>query len=143
MSMQISFPGLAVVESRYHGFVVRTDQPGTNGAASSPSPFDLFLSSLGTCAGFYALRFCQQRQIPTADLGLRLDFERSDDGKAVVMVRITLELPAGFPAKYVDAIVRAVDQCAVKRNLLAPPRFAIEARLPAAAVSTAGSATSA
>lgn len=133
MSMEISFPGGAAVDSRYHGLLVRTDQTGANGAATAPSPFDLFLSSLGTCAGFYALRFCQQRLIPTAGLGLRLDFERSDDGKMVVMVRITLDLPDEFPAKYVDAIVRAVDQCAVKRHLLAPPRFAIEARWAAAA----------
>ena len=127
--MQITFPGGMVVESRYRGFVVRTDQPtAAGGQGGAPSPFDLFLSSLGTCAGFYALRFCQQRGIATDGLAFKLDFERAADGKSVALVLATLQLPEGFPRKYVSAIVRAVDQCAVRRHLAVPPRFAIVAR---------------
>jgi ribosomal protein S12 methylthiotransferase accessory factor len=32
-----------------------------------------------------------------------------------------------FPEKYRDAIVRAADQCAVKRHILEPPRFEVVA----------------
>ena len=132
-SMQITFPGGMAVESRYRGFVVRTDQPAAaGGRGDAPSPFDLFLSSLGTCAGYYALRFCQQRGLATDGLALELDFERAADGKAVALVSIALQPPEGFPRKYVSAIVRAVDQCTVRRHLAAPPRFATVVGIPEA-----------
>ncbi len=38
-------------------------------------------------------------------------------------IRIQIELPPGFPEKYREAILRAVDQCSVKRHLAEPPRF--------------------
>jgi ribosomal protein S12 methylthiotransferase accessory factor len=133
MSMEIGFPGGYEVEARFHGLTVRTDQPpAAGGAGSAPSPFDLFLASLGTCAGFFALRFCQERGISTAALGVRLDFERSEDGKRVAAVRIEVALPPDFPDKYRDAIVRAVDQCTVKKHLLAPPLVTVETRTAAA-----------
>jgi putative redox protein len=39
-----------------------TDQPNDN---SAPMPFELFLASIGTCAGIYVLGFCQQRNLST------------------------------------------------------------------------------
>jgi putative redox protein len=40
-----------------------------------------------------------------------------------------VDLPAGFPEKYRDAVLRAVDQCAVKRHLARPPQFKVEAHI--------------
>jgi len=126
MSMEIVFPGGVAVEARYKGFSVRTDQPqAAGGANSAPSPFDLFLVSLGTCAGYFALRFCQERQIDTAGLKLSLETERDTERHRLARVRIVIGLPAGFPEKYRAAILRATDQCTVKRALLDPPTLEI------------------
>jgi len=35
-------------------------------------------------------------------------------------------MPSGFPAKYRDALVRAVDHCAVKRAIADPPAFSVQ-----------------
>ena len=126
MGMEIVFPGGVAVEARYKGFSVRTDQPeAAGGENSAPSPFDLFLVSLGTCAGFFALRFCQERQIDTAGLSLSLETERDAGSHRLAKVRIVVALPAGFPEKYRAALLRATDQCTVKRALLDPPAFVI------------------
>ena len=122
--IEVTFPGGVAVDASVHGHLIHTDQPLLGGGTDSgPAPFDLFLASIATCAGFYALRFCQQRGIETADLGVTLTPVRGD--KRIDALRIDLRLPAGFPEKYRDAIVRAVDQCAVKRAILEPPRFEI------------------
>jgi putative redox protein len=124
MAMEIRFPGGMAVDARYQGFHIRTDQQVAHGGAgAAPSPFDLFLASIGTCAGYYALRFCQERRLPTDGLGLSLDFERGGDGKSIATVRIEVTVPEEFPDKYHAAITRAIDQCTVKRHLEAPPRF--------------------
>ena len=64
MDMQIYFPGGKRVYADYGGFTIETDQPARGGGDdSAPAPFDLFLASIGTCAGIYALGFMQQRGI--------------------------------------------------------------------------------
>ena len=128
MPMEVRFPGGVAVEAIHAGMTIRTDQPvAAGGAGSAPSPFDLFLVSLSTCAGFYALRFCQERGLPTEGLGVTMDWERSPETKLISKVRISVKLPEGFPEKYRAAILRATDQCAVKKHLVSPPAIEVEA----------------
>ena len=124
--MEITFPGGVQVNAQYKGFEIATDQPEkAGGQSSAPSPFDLFLFSLGTCAGFFALRFCQQRDLSTEGMWLTQAIERNPDTKRLDRVAITLHLPDGFPEKYRSAIIRATDQCAVKKALLDPPEIEV------------------
>jgi ribosomal protein S12 methylthiotransferase accessory factor len=123
LNIAVSFPGGVAVEAGVKGHTVRTDQPAPLGADSAASPFDLFLASIATCMGFYALRFCQERGIATAGLGLSLDTVRDAERKLLATIKVVLTLPSGFPEKYAGAIRRAVDQCAVKRHLVEPPAF--------------------
>jgi putative redox protein len=128
MSMKITFPGGLAVNALFKEFTVTTDQGMEHGGGgTAPEPFDLFLASLGTCAGLYALRFCQQRGIATQGLGLTLTTEKDPEWKRLALVRLEIELPDGFPEKYREALIRAADQCAVKRQILAPPRFEVVA----------------
>ena len=135
MFMEITFPGGMAVDGHYRGFTIPTDQPvhaGGNGAA--PSPFDLFLASIGTCAGLFALRFCQQRELDTSGLAVTLVGERAEEHGLVSLLRVEIRLPEAFPAKYRQAIVRAVEQCTVKRHILHPPVFEVRVAEPAAAL---------
>lgn len=126
--MEITFPGGVQVNAQFNGFEIVTDQPVKNGGQNSaPSPFDFFLASLGTCAGFFALRFCQQRELPTEGLRLQLTAERNAEIKRLDRVEITLHLPKDFPEKYRSAIIRATDQCAVKKALLDAPEIEVVA----------------
>ena len=125
--MEIRFPGGVAVEAVYGGYTIRTDQPRrTGGADSAPSPFDLFLAAIGTCAGYYALRFCQERVLSTDGLGLTLETKLGAHGR-VTAVRLEIALPPDFPEKYRPAIVRAVEHCKVKAHIEEPPRFEVVA----------------
>ena len=122
--MDIRFPGGKRVDALQAGFWIRTDQPiSQNGGGAAPSPFDLFLASIGTCAGFYALRFCEERNLDTEGLELSVTPSWDAGHKLVTRIRMEVFLPPSFPARYRDAILRAIDQCAVKRHLEAPPQF--------------------
>ena len=71
MEMIIDFPGGARVDAHFGQYTVNTDQPPQGGGdGSAPTPFALFLSSMGTCAGIYVLGFCRQRGLSTD--GIRL-----------------------------------------------------------------------
>jgi putative redox protein len=130
MEMVIDFPGGARVDAHFGPFVVPTDQgPSGGGESSAPTPFLTFLSTIGTCAGIYVLGFCRQRGIPTE--GIRLVERIGSDPQTgmVTNVGVTIELPEGFPAKYADAVVRAAEQCAVKKHFEHPPVISVESRL--------------
>ena len=127
MEMIIDFPGGVRVDAHFGSFTVQTDQPahGAGGAASAPTPFETFLAALGTCAGFYVLSFCQRRGIATDSVRLVQQTETDSDTGMVRMVRLDIELPPDFPEQYRAAVIRAAEQCAVKKLLEHPPTFAI------------------
>ena len=114
------------VNAQVKGFLIETDQPVREGGGGTrPAPFDLFLASLATCAGFYALAFCRERQIPIEGLAVSMTTERGEVSKMIDKIGITVTLPAGFPEKYKAAIVKAVDHCTVKAHILRAPQFSI------------------
>ncbi|MGE4296727.1 MAG: OsmC family protein [Desulfovibrionaceae bacterium] len=123
----VSFEGGMRVDARVGEYTVATDQSADKGGqGSAPNPFQLFLASLATCSGIYALRFCESRKIDTTGLRLVMRTELDASGKRIGKVTMELGLPAAFPEKYRGAIVRAVDLCTVKKHILTPPEFVVE-----------------
>ncbi len=130
MQMEIVFPGGKKVDAIYNGFRVKTDQPQSYGGENSaPWPFSLFLASIGTCAGFMVLSFCQQRRILTDNLKLILKTERDKKEKRLSKIIIEIQLPSNFPEKYREAVIRAADLCPVKKYILNPPAFEIYTKI--------------
>jgi len=126
MEMKINFPGNKRVTSDYKGFVLETDQPKEEGGdGSAPEPFDLFLSSMGTCAGVYIAYFCESRNIPTKDISMTLRFERSEKTNSMEKIEMEILLPPAFPDKYRKAVERAAGMCTVKLMLSNPPEVDI------------------
>jgi len=124
MDMKIYFPGGKKVYAETNGFIIQTDQPVKDGGENTaPSPFELFLASLGTCAGFYVLSFCQGRGIDPAAIEIRQSMEHDSQTHLITMVNIEIILPATFPGKYRAAVIQAAQLCTVKKHLENPPRF--------------------
>jgi putative redox protein len=130
MDIRITFPGHKKVTAEFGPHVVRTDQSTAHGGdGAAPEPFDLFLASLGTCAGIYVLGFCQARDIPTT--GIEVLQRNHFDEATHTLERVELEvlLPDTFPEKYRVAIVRAAEGCRVKKVLASPPQITVKARI--------------
>lgn len=126
MDMKISFPGGKKVSADYKGFTIMTDQPvQAGGDDSAPAPFDLFLASLGTCAGIYVLGFCQQRGLPTEGIELVQKLTYDPAKRMIGAIDIEIRVPADFPEKYHDALVSTASLCAVKKHIQDPPAFNI------------------
>ena len=127
MDMTITFPGGARVDAEFGGHTIRTDQPPQGGGeGSAPTPFTVFLSSIGTCAGIYVLGFCKQRGLPTDGIRIVQQMERDPATGLIGTIRLRIEVPPSFPEKYYAALVRSADQCAVKKHLERPPQFDVK-----------------
>jgi ribosomal protein S12 methylthiotransferase accessory factor len=119
MEILIDFPGGARVNAHVRDHIVQTDQPTSGGGDdSAPSPFELFLASLGTCAGIYVLGFCRQRNLPTE--GIRI-VQRVHAEK----IELEIQVPPSFPKQYHKALIRSAELCKVKKTLENPPQFEI------------------
>jgi ribosomal protein S12 methylthiotransferase accessory factor len=127
MEMEIRFPGGKKVEASFNDQIVTTDQPiADGGSGSAPSPFELFLASIGTCTGYYVLSFCQKNNIPTEKMKLIARFLRNPTTHLVENIHIDIQVPQEFPQKYTNAVIKAAGVCAVKRHLEQPPQIDIK-----------------
>lgn len=130
MELEITFPGGARVDASFGGFRVETDQPRQGGGgAAAPTPFALFLSSIGTCAGIYVLGFLRQRGISTDEVRLLQRAHFDPMTGMISEIELEIQVPAGFPDRYLPALERAADLCAVKKHLESPPRFNISSSI--------------
>ncbi len=121
--IEVTLPGGRRIDARVGEFVVHTDQPkDKGGGGSAPSPFELFLASLGTCAGIFVQGFCAQREIPFENIRIAEKVE-FDDAGVLQRVDLKLDLPDGFPEKYREALLKVVEQCSVKKAIAAQPKF--------------------
>ncbi len=124
MKIEVSFEGNKKVNANINGYVVKTDQSLKNGGeASAPSPFDLFLASIATCAGIYVKSFCDQRSLPTENIKVVQEVIYDDLTKMVSDINIEIQVPTDFPEKYKEAIISVANLCTVKKHLANPPLF--------------------
>lgn len=130
MEMIIDFPGGAKVDAHFGTYTVKTDQPPAGGGdGSAPAPFEVFLASIGTCAGIYVLGFCRQRGLPTAGIRIVERVHRDRDTGMVGKIDLEIQTPASFPEKYLPSLIRSAELCAVKKHLENPPEFDVSTRV--------------
>jgi ribosomal protein S12 methylthiotransferase accessory factor len=124
MDMKIVFPGGERVDALLGNMVVATDQNGT-----APTPFVLFLASIGTCAGIYVLGFCRHRGLSTDGIEIVQRLHTNPVTRMIEAVDLDIVVPPGFPEKYHEALIRAASQCAVKKHLEQPPTFNVQTKV--------------
>lgn len=126
MQMEIFFDGNKKVNASYNGHIIKTDQPVASGGDNTASaPFELFLASIGTCAGIYVKSFCDQRMIPSDRIKILQRMEFNPETRLIDKIILDIKLPEDFPEKYKDAVINVANLCAVKKHLLNPPKIEV------------------
>ena len=126
MTYEVVLEGGKKVSMVMHNHKVVADQPvKAGGEDSAPAPFDLFLASIGTCAGYYVKAFCDQRGIPAEGIRILQHVNYNLDQRRIDQIDIEIKLPPEFPEKYKEAVVQAAASCAVKKHLVVPPAIEV------------------
>jgi putative redox protein len=124
--MEITFDGGKVITAHLNGHIIRTDQPVKSGGGdTAPAPFELFLASIGTCAGIYVKSFCDHREIPSENIKIIQSLEFDKETKLPSNIRLDIQLPSDFPEKYKAAVINAAELCLVKKTINNPPSFEV------------------
>lgn len=124
--MEITFEGGKVITAHTRGHAIKTDQPLDNGGGNTaPTPFDLYMASIGTCAGVYVKSFCDNRNIPTDKIRIIQKTVFNKETDLPESITLDIQLPSDFPERYKESVINVAELCKVKKSIVNPPVFKI------------------
>ena len=115
------------IKARQH--VIISDQPVDQGGFDEgPTPPELLLASLGSCAAFYAGVYLRKHKL--ADLGTRVHItaDKKKDPPRMDNFHISIDVPVSLSPDHAAGLERAVHQCLIHNTLLHPPAIEIAIR---------------
>lgn len=125
MELKVTLEGNKKVSTQVGDHRIMTDQPEKNGGSNSaPAPYDLFVASIATCAGFYVQSYCDNKNIDASGIEIVLKATR-DDKNVINGFVTTIQVPAEFPEKLYGALEKVAAQCAVKKTIVNAPEFSV------------------
>jgi len=121
MNVQVRYLGGKKFEMTARSHSVLSDQPLENeGEDSAMTPPELFLSSVGACAAYYAAEYLRARALPCEELEVRVSGVKGDKPARIASVHLEVVAP-GLTQRHRDGVLRAVDACLIKNTLMLPP----------------------
>ena len=128
MDVKVVYSGGKRFEAFARNHHVVSDQPlDDDGSDKGMTPSELFLASLGSCAGYYAAEYLMARGLPTDGLEVRVSGLK--EGKPVRIASLHVEVTApgleAADARHRDGIRHAVDACLIHNTLLIPTQVDI------------------
>jgi len=127
MEVQIEHIGDLQFEITARTHTIACDQPIENGGYDEGmTPPELFLASLGSCAGFYAAQYLRKEGLATEGTRVRVSAEKAKDPPRLVNIRIEVDLPVEVSEKHRAGVEDAIHHCLLHRTLSNPPQISID-----------------
>lgn len=127
--MEVTVEHLGAVQFEIHArqHSITSDQPAENlGHDEGMTPPELFLASLGSCAGFYAAQYLRKHKLATEGTRVRVTADKVKDPARIDNFRIEVEAPLDLSEQHRAGVEAAVHHCLIHNTLLHPPNIAIE-----------------
>jgi putative redox protein len=131
MEVSVEHLGSVQFEIRARSHVIVSDQPAENfGHDEGMTPPELFLASLGSCAGFYAAQYLRKHRLATQGTRVRVTAEKVKDPARIDNFRIEVEVSGELSDAHRAGVEEAVHHCLIHNTLLHPPKvtIAVESR---------------
>jgi putative redox protein len=117
------------IKARTH--TIACDQPAENGGYDEGmTPPELFLASLGSCAGFYAAQYLRKHNLATEGTWIKVTAEKAKNPPRLDDLRIEVELPVELSEHHRAGVEEAIHHCLIHNTLLHPPRVSVEINQP-------------
>ena len=131
MEVTIEHLGALQFEIKTRQHTILSDQPPENGGHDEGmTPPELFLASLGSCAGFYAAQYLRKHKLATEGTRVRVTAEKLKDPARLDNFRIQVESPLALTDQQRAGVEDAVHHCLIHNTLLHPPSMVIEINSP-------------
>jgi len=120
------------IKMREHSIV--SDQPVEQGGYDEGmTPAELFLASLGSCAGYYAAQYPRKHKLAAEVTVVRVTCDKvKEPVPRMDNFKIAIEAPVELSAKHRQGWQDAVEHCLVHNTLLHTPKLSIQVESPVA-----------
>lgn len=125
--MNVEYTGGMRFDAKTRSHTIVVDQPKEGGGKDEgPTPPELFIASLGTCIGVYALWFCQKRKIPYEGMKININWSKSTTPPARIdLIEAKITLPKGCPEEHKIHFIESVGKCLVHNSITQAPEMKI------------------
>ena len=113
-----------IAQARNHQVTI--DQPKhKNGSDLGMNPSEVFLSSLGTCIAFYAMRYCRDTKMDPSGLAVDVETEFSQDRPFRFKdIKVTISLGQDIGNKR-ESLLKFVSNCPIHNTIASHPNVEI------------------
>ena len=112
------------VEVRNHRLVL--DQPTEEGGQDQGiTPVEMFVSSLGGCIGYFAVRFCQRHTIPTDGLKVTMQWEYAERPHRIGAMTAYVDLSFPLDSAMKHRLQQVLEGCTIHQSLADPPGVSV------------------
>jgi uncharacterized OsmC-like protein len=124
LRVEVRYTNHLQFQATARGHEILSDQPLDNGGDDTGmTPPEWFLASLGSCVGFYAVKYLQTRGLEAAGLSIHVSAQKTMDSSARLDdIEIHLSLPIVLDNHHQQGLRKAVDVCIIHNTLMHPPR---------------------
>jgi uncharacterized OsmC-like protein len=112
------------VQARTHRLLV--DQPADEGGQDQGmTPVELLIASLGSCIGYFAVRFCQRHQLATGGLRVRMTWDYAERPHRVGSMAAHVHLPVALEPALQDRLQQVLEGCTVHKTIEITPKISV------------------
>jgi len=131
MEIQVEHLGAFQFEIKARQHTLVSDQPSEiGGFDEGMTPPELFLASLGSCAGYYAAQYLKKHSLATEGTIVRVTADKAKDPARLDNFRIAIEIPCELNEKDMAGVEESVHHCLIHNTLLHPAKISIEVKAP-------------
>lgn len=126
-SVSIRPAGGVALEVRARHHLLTVDQPKEEGGDDQGiTPVEMFVSSLGACIGYFAVRFLRRHNLSTEGFNVTVEWDYAEQPHRVGAIRAHVDLPKGFPAEMKERLQKVMEGCTIHHSLTHSPQIGIE-----------------
>jgi putative redox protein len=128
MQISVSYKSNFKFEATTRGHTIVGDRACEDGGDDAGmTPPEWFLASLGSCVGFYALKYCQARGLDPSGLMVDVSAQKiTEQMPRLDHLQIHLSLPIALNTHHQRGLEKAVESCLIHNTLNHPPQITTE-----------------
>jgi uncharacterized OsmC-like protein len=126
-SMTISWVEGVRLAAQVRNHRVVVDQPIEDGGRDQEiNPVEMFVVSLGTCIGYYAVRFFQRHKIPATGFKLAMEWDYAEQPHRIGSISIRADFPEKLEPALKERLQKVMEGCRVHNSMTMAPIVMIQ-----------------
>lgn len=112
------------IQARAHRLLV--DQPTDEGGQDQGmTPVELLVASLGSCIGYFAVRFCQRHQLATDGLRVVMAWDYAEQPHRIGSMTARVHLPVALEPALRERLQKVLEGCTVHKTIEITPKISV------------------